>query len=162
MPNLHLILSLLRILTAALTGGLAWLRMETWFIWGLAVVAATYLISRWLPTQDKTDKKLQQTADIATFMAIASGCWFLFPHLIIQERIVLLVALVAYVATLFPGYRNRDSGIFNRWRIVSTLLMIGSILVALLTNNTWMFRLAVAFHIAVVMLQFSTRKNEAP
>lgn len=123
---------------------------------GLAALLAAMLCSRLII--NVTDNRLNLTADVATFLATAAGCWLLFPHLIIQERLFVAVAIAANLASVVRRVRVQPADFLSIANSVVIGLMGSSVMTALITNNTWLFRVVVLLQLLLVLQRFSQKR----
>ncbi len=166
LPNL---LSVFRLLSAPVLLVLAWNRLEDWWLvlllCSLVSDVADGFIARHLNATSELGAKLDSLGDMATYFTVPVCAWLLFPHLIIQERLFVLLVVLAYGAPVIASVLKFKQ-IMSYHTIsakVAGVLMGVSVLIAFTTNITWPFRLAVLVQLMVAVEYISiTRKLQHP
>ena len=166
LPNL---LSVFRLLAAPVLLVLAWQRLEDWWL-GLLLCSlvsdiADGFIARHFNVTSVLGARLDSFGDMATYVTVPICVWLLFPHLIIQERLFVLLVIVAYSVPVVASVLKFKQ-IMSYHTIsakVAAVLMGVSVLFALTTNITWPFRVAALIQLMVaVEYVLITRKLQHP
>ena len=148
------VLAIIRLLIAPALLFLAWQRQEAYFVYvlvGFLIVLVMELVVRRFKASVQLNERLLQVADVATWLVIPICTWFLFPHLIVQERFTIALLLTICLAGIVISlYKQRCIVRYGSWTATLAPLLLGvSIWVAFQHNYTIPFRVASMFQIFV-------------
>ncbi len=162
MVSPHTITDILRITIAPIAVLLAWLRIESWYLLILIVYLLVYGLNAFnlVRNTKMAQTHLAKGADIATFICVAAGGWLLFPHLIIQERLIILVYAILSIICLLSKPRSKGTPA-NIALTMLPVIVLASVLIGYYTNNTWPFLLAVMTLLLLVVGWFSVKRKAA-
>ncbi len=165
-PNL---LSTFRLLATPLLLYLAWQRQEDWWlillVCSLLSDVADGYIARLCNVSTPLGARLDSLGDMATYFTVPVCAWLLYPHLIIQERLFVLLVVLAYSAPVIASL-VKFKQVMSYHTIsakIAAVVMSVSVLIAFTTNITWPFRIAVVLQLFVAYEYFMiTRKLKQP
>lgn len=151
-PN---ILSGFRILTVPFLLILAWKGYRSFFI-GLLLTslltdAVDGYIARKFNMASNLGTKLDSWGDMAIYLTIPLCAWWLYPEIIKQEALFVLIALVAYIAPLLAGLVKfkRIPSYHTYGAKIAAVFMSIAIFILFITRCTWVFRCAAVFQVLV-------------
>lgn len=143
------LLSTLRLVAAPVLLALAWQGHATGFVVGLAMALCSDLLDGWIARRwqqtSELGAKLDSWGDLAMYTTLALGVWWLRPDVIRGEALFVVVALVSYVLPIIVGLLKfgRLTSYHTWGDKLSSVVMAGGILVLVVWQAPWLFRLGV-------------------
>ncbi len=159
--NIPNILSLFRIVAAPFLLLCGWFEMPTLFfiLFGLMLLsdALDGIIARALHQTSKLGARLDSYGDIVTYLSTPLAVWWLWPEIIKEEIVYIIVAITLFVLPAFFALAKfgRLSSYHTWITKVSAVLMSGGVILLLA------FKEPLLFHIAVLFLAFEAVENIA-
>lgn len=151
-PN---ILSVIRILSAPILLFLAWEGYRNAFIVlllaSLLSDAVDGYLARRYNVSSKLGTRLDSFGDMAIYLTVPICAWWLWPQILKQEALFVLIAIAAYLVPLIAGlikFRKVPSYHTLGAKVAAVFMSIG-ILFLFLTEFTWIFRIAAIFQAVV-------------
>ncbi len=148
LPNL---LSLFRIVATPFLLLAAWLGQEklffTLFLLMLLSDALDGILARALHQTSDLGARLDSYGDILTYLATPVAVWWLWPEIILQERVYIFAAILIYIAPAIVALlRFGKLASYHTWITkLSALLMSTGVLVLLIWREPLLFHIAVWF-----------------
>ncbi len=166
LPNM---LSGFRIAAVPLLLGLAWSGNRSVF---LVLLMASLLsdvadgfIARKFGSESTSGAKLDSLGDMATYLSAPFCIWLLYPELVIQEIVFVCITITAYLLPIVASvWKFGQIASYHTLAAKASAVLMGtSVLVALLIDHTWWFRIAalVQFIVAIEYVAI-TLKLESP
>ena len=145
LPNL---LSGSRLVLAPVLVLLAWMGLETEFlataVFAFLLDAADGPLARWLHQVSELGPRLDTWADVAIYMVLPVCLWWLWPDLIMREKLYVVFVLTALICPGIAGLiKFRQLTSYHTWLVKFAVLTTAlSILVMILEGPALPFRAA--------------------
>lgn len=144
-PNL---LSIFRIVAAPAMLYLAWQQLPDYYLMLLGISLGTDAIDGWLARKLRQETilgaRLDSWGDLATYMTVPFCAWWLWPEMLKQEAIFVLLTLAAYLLPLFAGLiKFRKIPSYHTWGAkFQAVFMSSALFILFLFELPWPFRVA--------------------
>ena len=144
-PNL---LSGFRLIAAPLMLYLSWMGCRITFLALLVLAllsdAIDGFIARRLNINSDIGAKLDSWGDLATYLTVPICIWWLWPEIVKQEALFVIIVLGAYIVPLIAGFaRFRKLPSYHTWGAkISAVLMSIAVFTLLMTDISLPFRCA--------------------
>jgi phosphatidylglycerophosphate synthase len=144
-PNL---LTGFRFVSAPILLGLAWHGYPIAFLSLLAVALLTDaldgFVARWMGQVSRFGAKLDSWADMINYSTIALGSWWLWPEIVIRERVFATIIVSSYLLPPLIGIIKFGAFTsYHTWTVKIAAASVGlSLYVLFLGGPAWPFRIA--------------------
>lgn len=130
-PLLFLALFIVSLLSDALDGFLA---------------RRLHLVSEW-------GAQLDSWGDVATYLVVPPGVWLLWPALVRQERVAIILGITGFLVPIFLGFiKFKRLTSYHTWATKGAAILLGFAAPPLLLGGpAWPFRLAIVIFLLAEM-----------
>ena len=134
--------------------GLLWLAWHGYPVAFMILLAAGFLsdlldgmVARWMGQTSEFGATLDSWADVINYLTIAVGCWFLWPDMVMRERLYVGMIIGSCLLPALAGFGKfgRFTS-YHTWSVkIAAACMGGSLYILFFGGPVWPFQVAAVF-----------------
>lgn len=156
LPNL---LSLIRLAGGLLLIVIAWFGKEQLFL--VVLILCFFLdlidgpIARWLHQISELGPRLDSIADFSVYSAFLIGAWWLWPDIIVRERVyILLLVASLLIPVVFGLFKFHKTTSYHTWLVkLAAVCIAPGAIILFLSGPAWLFHMATVISVLAAIEQ---------